>query len=127
MSRPRHGHDNSHVHIGQCVFDGISALQHGNIRLKPLIQNRVSTGGKIHVGNGVVKMIVLARGVDHQFGLEFVQKRQDQFIKGMEKALFSSLGRQRNVDGFPLRIRTSRLIGKTTARIKGCGRPDEWK
>ncbi len=80
-----HGQDDTGVDVGKCAFDGIAAFQYGNISLEESGQFRIAAGGKVHIGDRVGVMIVLAGRIDDQFRFEIIQDGQDHLLDSIEK------------------------------------------
>ena len=71
------------------------------------------------MGDGVVKVVVLARRVDDKLRLEFFQQGHHQFFQGAQEPLFPGSGRQGNVDGRPPGVGAAVFLGEAGAGIQG--------
>jgi len=62
-------------------------------------------------------MVVLAGRIHHQLRLIFIQNRQHQVVKDVQKAFFPGPRRQWHVYIVPNRSRPAELIQKASSRI----------
>ncbi len=113
-----HGQDDARIHVGQGLLDGVPALQDGDVGRQPVVQKGVSTGAEAHVRDRIAVVIVLAGGVDDQFGLEIFQDRQDCILQGIQKPLVGRPGWQGDVDRIPEGVRSSHILREARTRVQ---------
>ena len=113
------GQADAQVDVGQGTLDGVAALEHGDVGLEHFGQPRVALGREVHVRDGVREVVVLARGVDDQVGLEVFQDGHDDALHGHQVAFVRGARRHGHVDGPPHGLGPAAFRREARARVQG--------